>query len=102
MVVLGIARQAFEVYRGLRREAAADALGITGPILLRSLADAAILLRWIQDNPPLRVEMYFAEDDRQLLAVAPELVDGDDELRRAQVACKARAKSWRGPRGRSR
>lgn len=70
MVVLGIARQAFEVYRGLRREATANALGITGPILLRSLADAAILLRWIQDNPPLRVEMYFAEDDRQRLAAA--------------------------------
>ena len=70
MVVLGIARQAFEVYRGLRREATADALGITGPILLRTIADAAILLRWIEDNPPLRIDMYFAEDDRNRIASA--------------------------------
>ena len=70
VVVLGIARQAFEVYRGLRREAMADALGITAPILLRTVADAAILLRWIEDNLPLRVEMYFAEDDRLRLASA--------------------------------
>jgi hypothetical protein len=69
-VVLGIARQAFEVYRGLRRVAIADPLGITGTILLRSLVDAAILLRWIEGNPGLRVEMYFAEADRQLLASA--------------------------------
>ena len=69
-VVLGIARQAFEVYRGLRREAIADPLGITGTILLRSLVDAAILVRWIEGNPALRVEMYFAEADRELLASA--------------------------------
>ncbi len=70
MVVLGLARQAFEVYRGLRREAVADPLGITAPILLRTVADAAILLRWIEDDPPLRVEMHFAEDDRNRIARA--------------------------------
>jgi hypothetical protein len=69
-VALGIARQGFELYRGLRREAAADPLGITGTILLRSLAEAAILVRWIEGDPPLRVDMYFAEDDRQRLADA--------------------------------
>ena len=70
VVVLGIARQAFVMYRGLRREAAAEPLGITGPTMLRSVVEAAILIRWIEDAPALRVDMYMAEDDRHRLAAA--------------------------------
>jgi hypothetical protein len=68
IVVLGIARQAHVVYQGVRREALADPTGINPAILLRPLIEAAIVVRWIEDSPELRVDMYLAEDKRQKLA----------------------------------
>lgn len=68
IVALAIARQAWVVFRGVRREATSDSLGIVGALLLRPIAEAAIIVRWIQETPSLRTEMYEAEDYRQRLA----------------------------------
>jgi Family of unknown function (DUF5677) len=69
-LALGIARQAIEIYHAVRREARNDPLGISPPIVLRSVAEAAIRLRWMEDSPSLRARMYQADDDRQRLASA--------------------------------
>jgi hypothetical protein len=70
ILALGMARQAIEIYHAVRREAANDRFGISPPIVLRSVAEAAIRLRWMEDSPTLRARMYQADDDRQRLASA--------------------------------
>jgi hypothetical protein len=69
VLVLGLARQAIGVYRGVLREADAD--GVTAAtILVRAIAEAVILVRWIELDPGLHAAMYQAEDHRQSLAAA--------------------------------
>jgi hypothetical protein len=52
ILALGMARQAIEIYHAVRREAVSDRFGISPPIVLRSVAEAAIRLRWMEDSRP--------------------------------------------------
>jgi hypothetical protein len=117
VLVLGLARQAGLVFAGLRREARGDDSGATPPILLRTLADAAILIRWIEEAPELHVDMYQAEDDRLRLAGAPAFEalhkaqggepgpvfppDAEAALRAGIDATRARALAEKEPIGRA-
>ncbi len=76
-LAIGLGLHARDLYRGLLRECATGGIA-TAMVTLRSLVEAAILVRWIEKDPPLHVDMYFAEDDRQRLAGAIAF----DELRR--------------------
>jgi hypothetical protein len=74
--VMGIGLHAAAIWLGGVRECLAEAVA-PAAVLVRSLVDAAILVRWIEVDPVLHVAMYFAEDDRQRLAAGTAI----DELR---------------------
>lgn len=77
VLALSIARQAGGVHGDMLRLCAAGRT-TSALILLRSIVEAAILVRWIQVDPQLHTDMYLAEDDRMRLAGVPAI----EEFRR--------------------
>jgi Family of unknown function (DUF5677) len=69
---LGIARQAGDVYRSLLGACNRNEL-TAAMVLVRPIVEAAIVVRWIEVDPQPHTDMYFAEDDRQILGAAPIL-----------------------------
>jgi hypothetical protein len=69
VLVLGVTRQAAEVYAVLRRECL---LGETTSalVLVRAVVEAMILTRWLELDPGLHVALYQADDDERRLTAA--------------------------------
>jgi hypothetical protein len=76
-VAIGLGRHAEELCRGVLRECDAGALA-PAAVVLRALVDAAILLRWLEQDPAWHMKRWSAEDDRHRLLAAKAAV----ELRR--------------------
>lgn len=64
---MALGRRGWSLYRGFRH-------ALTGPSIyaaqvdLRALLDVTILVRWIEADPPLRLELWMTEDDRDRIA----------------------------------
>jgi hypothetical protein len=57
---LALTTHAVDLYRSVRRECAADAAA-PAMVILRSLVELALNLRWVEPDPPLRLRMWRAE-----------------------------------------
>src|ERR1035437_1612540 len=83
--VLGVVLHARQVFRSVLRDCANGDIP-TAMLSLRALAEAAILIRWIEVSPVHHVEMWQAEADRHNLIVATNF----DEMNRRR--------GWQGSR----
>lgn len=61
LVVLGMAHRGIDLRNGVYREAGSST--ITASVLLRSLADLLILVRWIELCPRLHARLWLIDDD---------------------------------------
>jgi hypothetical protein len=77
VAVLGVVLHARQVFRSVLRDCAAGDIP-TAMLSLRALAEATILIRWIEVSATNHVEMWEAEADRQNLTVATNF----DEMNR--------------------
>lgn len=73
---LGLARRAGNLYDGAL--AIADLSPEGSMVIVRSLTEQAILMRWFEPDPVLRIRIWLAEDTRLRLATAIRM----EELRR--------------------
>jgi hypothetical protein len=68
LVALGLALRVGELYRSIRHAGTAD--GTAAAIVLRTMVETTIVLRWFEDDPVNRIRIWLAEDDRERLTVA--------------------------------
>jgi hypothetical protein len=66
-VAAGLGRRGWTLYRGFRHALSGPTPTIAAAVDLRALLDVTILTRWIEDDPQLRIRLWFAEDDRHRL-----------------------------------
>jgi hypothetical protein len=83
--VLGVVLHARQVFRSILRDCASADIP-TAMLSLRALAEATILVRWVEVSPLHHVEMWQAEADRHNLIVAANF----DEMNRRR--------GWQGAR----
>jgi len=69
---LALTNHAVELYRAVRRECAADAPA-PAMVILRSLVELALNLRWVEPDPLLRLRMWRADHLRNQLDDADDL-----------------------------
>jgi len=60
VLVLSLCRHAVDLYEAVRRECAADS-GAAAMVILRSLLELALNLRWVETDPTLRLRMWRAD-----------------------------------------
>jgi hypothetical protein len=117
--VLGVVLHARQVFRSVLRDCASDDIP-TAMLSLRALAEATILVRWIEVSPVHHVEMWQAEADCHNLIVATnfdemnrrrgwqgarssvfnkqQVSDTRQGIRRARAADQLPARDWAGHR----
>jgi hypothetical protein len=69
---LALTNHAVDLYRAVRRECAADAAA-PAMVILRSLVELALNLRWVEPDPVLRLRMWRADYLRNQLEDAQDL-----------------------------
>jgi hypothetical protein len=73
VLAIGLGLRGWHLYRGFRHALSGPTPLLAAHVDLRTLLDVTILTRWIEDDPKLRVQLWFADDRRELL-LATELV----------------------------
>lgn len=66
VVAIGLGLRGWSLYRGFRHALSGPSV-LAAHIDLRAVLDVAILARWMEDDPELRVRLWFAEDQRDRL-----------------------------------
>jgi hypothetical protein len=74
VVALGLGLRGWSLYRGFRHALSGPSPPTAAHVDLRALLDVMILARWIEADPPLRVRLWFADDQRERL-LGTELVE---------------------------
>ncbi|MGH2445828.1 MAG: hypothetical protein ACRDGD_07295 [Candidatus Limnocylindria bacterium] len=73
MVPIALAMRARDLFRGYRHCLSGPSLP-SAAVVLRAIADLAILTLWLEGDPEARTECWFAEDDRQSIVGVTRLL----------------------------
>jgi hypothetical protein len=90
VLVIGLGMRGWSLYRGFRHSVSGPS-PLAAHVDLRALLDVTILARWIEDDPSLRVRLWFADDQRELL-LATRLVH--EYLERRGLPLPASPTDW--------
>ena len=67
VLAVGLGLRGWALYRGFRHALSGPTPLLVAHVDLRTLLDVTILARWIEDDPNLRVKLWFADDRREQL-----------------------------------
>jgi hypothetical protein len=84
VAALALTHHAVDLYRAVRRECAVDAAG-PAMVILRSLVELVLNLRWVEPDPLLRLRMWRADHLRNQLEDAKDLERLAVQRKRAPV-----------------